>query len=104
MDFAAVAEGLGVKGFRVGPESGDLEATLASAAEHPGPALVDVAIDPSGYPAQLEALRGLIAVGRALARRTVALPEDRDLVRANGDNFDRIRECFLTPRMIWKYV
>ncbi|MGA8258574.1 MAG: thiamine pyrophosphate-dependent enzyme, partial [Arenicellales bacterium] len=57
-DFAAVAEGLGVKGFRAGPAAAGLEATLAMAAAHPGPALVDVAIDPSGYPAQLEVLRG----------------------------------------------
>lgn len=57
-DFAAVAEGLGVKGFRAGPAAADLEATLARAAAHSGPALVDVTIDPSGYPAQLEALRG----------------------------------------------
>ena len=57
-DFAAVAEGLGVKGMRVGPGAAQLEAALASAAAHPGPVLVDVAVDPSGYPAQLEALRG----------------------------------------------
>jgi thiamine pyrophosphate-dependent acetolactate synthase large subunit-like protein len=49
---------LGVKGFRAGPAAAGLEATLAMAAAHPGPALVDVAIDPSGYPAQLEVLRG----------------------------------------------
>lgn len=57
-DFATVAEGLGAAGFRVGPGAGDLEATLARAAAHPGPALVDVAVDPSGYPAQFKALRG----------------------------------------------
>lgn len=57
-DFAAVAEGLGVKGLRVGSGAVQLEAALTNAAAHPGPVLVDVTVDPRGYPAQLEALRG----------------------------------------------
>jgi acetolactate synthase I/II/III large subunit len=57
-DFAAVAEGMGVAGFRAGPSPEGLQAVLAEFAAHVGPALVDIAVDPSGYPAQLEALRG----------------------------------------------
>lgn len=57
MDFAAVAEGLGCSAFRVDAD-GSLRATLAEAFRVKGPAVVDVTLDPSGYRAQLEALRG----------------------------------------------
>jgi acetolactate synthase-1/2/3 large subunit len=56
-DFAAVAEGLGCRGWRVGSDD-DLDLALAGAFACAGPAVVDVTIDPSGYGAQLEALRG----------------------------------------------
>jgi len=56
-DFAAAAEGLGCRGWRVGPDD-DLGAALGEAFACEGPAVVDVAVDPSGYGAQLEALRG----------------------------------------------
>lgn len=57
-DFARVAEGLGVTGFRVDADAANLASVLAAAAVCPGPALVDVAVDPAGYPAQMEVLRG----------------------------------------------
>ena len=57
VDFAAAARGLGCRAWTVGP--GDaLEPALRAAFAHPGPTLVDVTIDPSGYGAQLAALRG----------------------------------------------
>jgi acetolactate synthase-1/2/3 large subunit len=57
VDFAAAARGLGCQAWKVGP--GDpLEPALRAAFAHQGPTLVDVTIDPSGYGAQLAALRG----------------------------------------------
>jgi acetolactate synthase-1/2/3 large subunit len=57
VDFAAAARGLGCQAWKVG--RGDpLEPALRDALAHPGPSLVDVTIDPSGYGAQLAALRG----------------------------------------------
>ena len=57
VDFAAAARGLGCQAWKVGPDD-PLEPALRAAFAHPGPALVDVTIDPSGYGAQLAALRG----------------------------------------------
>ena len=56
-DFAAVAEGMGCRGWRVGPDD-DLDRALAEAFACAGPAVVDVVVDASGYGAQLQALRG----------------------------------------------
>ena len=56
-DLAQVMEGLGGRGYRVDTLR-DYEMALAKALQGEGPALIDVAIDPSGYPAQLKALRG----------------------------------------------
>jgi acetolactate synthase-1/2/3 large subunit len=57
IDFATAAEGLGCRSWRVGPGD-DLDAALTEAFACEGPAVVDVEVDPSGYGAQLEALRG----------------------------------------------
>ncbi len=56
-DFAGAARGLGCRAWAVGPDDA-LEPALREAFAHPGPGLVDVTIDPSGYGAQLAALRG----------------------------------------------
>lgn len=56
-DFARVAEGMGVAGFRC-RDAEALAPTLARAFATPGPSLVDVVIDPSGYVGQVERLRG----------------------------------------------
>ena len=57
VDFAAAARGLGCQAWTVGREDA-IEPALRAAFAHPGPTLVDVTIDPSGYGAQLTALRG----------------------------------------------
>ncbi len=57
VDFAAAARGLGCQAWKVGP--GDpLEPALRTAFAEPDPTLIDVTLDPSGYGAQLAALRG----------------------------------------------
>lgn len=56
-DFAKVAEGFGVRGF-VATDADAFRAALRAAFAHDGPSLVDVHVDPSGYPAQIQALRG----------------------------------------------
>lgn len=56
-DFARVAEGFGCKGWRVDTVEAYRDA-LAQANDTPGPALIDVHIDPGGYRQQLAALRG----------------------------------------------
>ena len=56
-DFAAVAQGLGCRGFRAQDEAG-LRAVLDAAFAHDGPSLVDVQVDPAGYMKQLQAMRG----------------------------------------------
>jgi acetolactate synthase I/II/III large subunit len=56
-DFAAVAEGLGVPAFRADSEAG-YHLAMTEALQRPGPSLVDVAVDPRGYPAVLDAIRG----------------------------------------------
>jgi acetolactate synthase-1/2/3 large subunit len=56
-DFTKVAEGLGVKGLRADtPE--EYRAALRAAFAHDGPSLIDVQVNPAGYPAQLQAMRG----------------------------------------------
>lgn len=56
-NFAKVAEGFGCLGLRVDrPE--ELAPAMARAFAHDGPALVDCAINPHAYAAQLAALRG----------------------------------------------
>lgn len=56
-DFAMVAAGYGLHSEHAGTVE-ELDAALASAFAHPGPTLVDVRVDPSGYPEILAAIRG----------------------------------------------
>lgn len=56
-DFAAVARGFGLRGLRAGTAE-EYRAALRDAFAHPGPSLIDVRVDPAGYPAQLQAMRG----------------------------------------------
>jgi len=59
LDFAAAAEAMGCRGWRVSMgEPLALALALRAAFSTDGPALVDVACDASGYAAQLAALRG----------------------------------------------
>ncbi|WP_439598942.1 thiamine pyrophosphate-binding protein [Falsiroseomonas sp.] len=56
-DFARVAEGFGLRGFRADtPES--YRDALRAALALDGPSLIDVQVNPAGYPAQLQAMRG----------------------------------------------
>ena len=57
MDHAAVARGLGCRGWRV-DASEPLAPALAEAFAETGPTLIDIAVDPATYNAQYEALRG----------------------------------------------
>lgn len=56
-DFAAVMKGFGGLGLRTRTAAG-YRAALRKALSHDGPSLIDVEVDPSGYPEQLRALRG----------------------------------------------
>jgi acetolactate synthase-1/2/3 large subunit len=56
-DFARVAEGFGVKGF-VATTPTEYAAALKAAFAVDGPSLVDVHVEPGGYPQQLQAMRG----------------------------------------------
>ena len=56
-DFATVARGFGFAAWSV-DTLGGLRDALAAAGDVPGPALIDVCTDPSGYGAQLRAMRG----------------------------------------------
>ncbi len=56
-DFVRVAEGFGVRGF-CARDPAEYRAALARAFAVDGPALVDVHVEPAGYPAQLQAMRG----------------------------------------------
>ena len=56
-DFAATMRGLGGRGYRAHSPAGYRRA-LAQAFAGKGPALIDVVVDPSGYGAQLAAMRG----------------------------------------------
>ena len=56
-DFARVAEGFGLRGFRATTPA-EYRAALRAALAQEGPSLVDVLVDPAGYAAQLQAMRG----------------------------------------------
>ncbi len=56
-DFARTMEGLGGRGYRADSLAAYRDA-LNEALRGDGPALIDVAVDPSGYTAQMKALRG----------------------------------------------
>jgi acetolactate synthase-1/2/3 large subunit len=56
-DFAATMEALGGVGIRVSNEQEFIEG-MQQALACDGPSLLDVSIDPSGYPEQLKAMRG----------------------------------------------
>jgi acetolactate synthase-1/2/3 large subunit len=56
-DFAGIMRALGGFGASVTTEQGFVTA-MATALETKGPSLIDVSIDPSGYPEQLKAMRG----------------------------------------------
>lgn len=56
-DFAKVMHGLGGLGLKAGTPGALLKAVEQALAAD-GPVLIDAAVDPSGYPAQLRALRG----------------------------------------------
>jgi acetolactate synthase-1/2/3 large subunit len=56
-DFAAIAEGFGAKGFAAATEA-DYIASLDAAFAHKGPSLINVMVNPAGYSAQLQAMRG----------------------------------------------
>lgn len=56
-EFAPVMAGFGGRAFQVANENQFRNAIDEALAES-GPALIDVAVDPSGYPAQMTALRG----------------------------------------------
>ncbi|MCM0036685.1 MAG: thiamine pyrophosphate-binding protein [Burkholderiaceae bacterium] len=56
-DFAATMGALGGLGIRISSEQGLIEG-MQQALAHNGPSLLDVSIDPSGYPEQLKAMRG----------------------------------------------
>jgi acetolactate synthase I/II/III large subunit len=56
-DFAAIAEGFGATGFRASTEAEYITALEAAFALQ-GPSLIDVMVNPAGYTAQLQAMRG----------------------------------------------
>jgi acetolactate synthase-1/2/3 large subunit len=56
-DFAATMGALGGLGIRINSEQ-ELILGMQQALAHNGPSLLDVSIDPSGYPEQLKAMRG----------------------------------------------
>jgi acetolactate synthase-1/2/3 large subunit len=57
IDFAAIGAGCGLPAERVG-DAGTYERVLAAALERDGPTLLDVTVDPSGYRAVMEVIRG----------------------------------------------
>jgi acetolactate synthase I/II/III large subunit len=57
IDFAAVARGVGMNAESI-TSTGDFKAALRRAFSTGGPTLLDVAVDPSSYPAVLDAVRG----------------------------------------------
>jgi acetolactate synthase-1/2/3 large subunit len=56
-DLAAAMRSMGGVGLSANTEA-ELAEAMAAACAATGPVLVDVAVDPSGYPAQIKALRG----------------------------------------------
>jgi acetolactate synthase-1/2/3 large subunit len=67
VDFAGTAASLGVPAFRA-DNAGELHDALAKALARGGPCLIDVAVDPAGYPAVLEAIRGGASEGAGSRR------------------------------------
>jgi acetolactate synthase I/II/III large subunit len=61
VSFAAIAAAMGAAGVSVAAEA-ELVAALEQALRRSGPTVIDVAVDPAGYPAVLELTRG--AAGR----------------------------------------
>ena len=57
VDFAAIARGFGCRAWTVTDEAA-LDRALAEAFAGEGSALLDVQVDPSAYPRQIEAMRG----------------------------------------------
>lgn len=57
-DFAAVAAGFGMAAARIG-DVGSYERALSEALRRNGPTLLDVAVDPSGYPTVIDVIRGI---------------------------------------------
>lgn len=57
VDFAAIARGFGCRVWKVADETA-LDRALGEAFAGDGPALLDVQVDPSAYPRQIEAMRG----------------------------------------------
>jgi acetolactate synthase-1/2/3 large subunit len=55
--FAGAAESLGGPAIRTA-NADELHDALAKALARRGPSLIDVAVDPAGYPALLDAIRG----------------------------------------------
>jgi len=62
VDFAGVAGSLGVPSFRA-DNTDELHDALVKALGRRGPCLIDVAVDPTGYAALLDAIRGGPATG-----------------------------------------
>lgn len=56
-DFARIADGFGMESFRVSDNEA-LARELQGAIDRPSPTLLDVRVDPSGYPDILRAIRG----------------------------------------------
>ena len=54
--FSAIAEGFGVKGFKVDTVE-QYQVALRAAHDHNDPSLIDVNVDPSSYLGQITALR-----------------------------------------------
>ena len=57
VDYAAIAQAMGIAAWKVGPGD-DMTEAMRSAYAHGGPALIDVTIDASVYKEQVAALRG----------------------------------------------
>jgi len=57
VSFAGAAAALGAAAAEVGTER-DLAAALAAALRRPGPTVIDVSVDPAGYPAVMDLSRG----------------------------------------------
>lgn len=57
LDFAAIARGFGCRAWQAKDQAA-LEKALDEAFAGSGPALIDVQVDPSAYPRQIEAMRG----------------------------------------------
>jgi pyruvate dehydrogenase (quinone) len=86
IDFAKVAEGFGVAGFRV-EEPQSVRATLKEAFEHPGPALVEAVVDPNVGP-----IPGMITRSQAtnfLKSMAKGQPERGSIIAAMGEEYLR---------------